>query len=310
MIEVQALTQKLKNMLSSSSASLSTKFMQEISQTFPRAPVTSSARANWDHILLVHHHQPAFSVPEHCLPYHQICIKLGKPYLFKQVVDGRAETLQAVPGQIGLYLANLSQSYCWDSEAEFLQLYLAPELFRQISEETWGNDRIEFIPQPSALSDPLIVQIGLALKTALETEGLDSRLYADSMTHALAMHLLSRYSTRKPAVLPDRGSLLQQPLKQIIEYIQENLDQNVSLAELAEIAKLSPYHFARLFKQSTGLPPHQYQIKCRVDRAKDLLKTNLAIADIAQIVGFSSQGHLNYHFKRLVGITPKAFLRR
>ncbi|WP_226889764.1 helix-turn-helix domain-containing protein [Nostoc sp. MG11] len=294
----------------SSSASLSTKFMQEISATFPRAPITSSAGANWDHILLVHHHQPAFSVPEHCLPYHQICIKLGKPYLFRQVVDGRAETLQVVPGESGLYLANLNQSFCWDREAEFLQLYLAPELFRQISEETWGNDSIELIPQPSALSDPLIVQIGLALKTTLETENLDSRLYADSMTHALAMHLLFQYSTRKSAVLPSRGSLPQQPLKQTIDYIQENLNQNVSLAELAEIAKLSPYHFARLFKQSTGLPPHQYQIKCRVDRAKDLLKTNLEIADIAQIVGFSSQGHLNYHFKRLVGITPKVFSRR
>ncbi len=277
---------------------------------FPLAPVTSSARANWDRILLVHHHQPTFSVPEHCLPYHQICIKLGKPYLLKQVIDGRAETLRAVPGQIGLYPANLSQSFGWDREAEFLQLYLAPELLRQISEETWGNDRIELIPQPSALNDPLIVQIALALKTALETEDLDSRLYADSMTQALAMHLLSRYSTRKPAVLPNRGSLLQQPLKQVIDYIQENLNQNVSLIELAEIVKLSPYHFARLFKQSTGLPPHQYQIKCRVDRAKDLLKTNLAIADIAQIVGFSSQGHLNYHFKRLVGTTPKAFLRQ
>jgi AraC family transcriptional regulator len=296
-------------MLSSSSASISTKFMQEISQTFPRAPVTSSARANWDRIFLVHHHQPAFSVSEHCLPYHQICIKLGKPYLLNQVIDGRAENIQAVPGQIGLYPANLSHSFGWDREAEFLQLYLDPELFRQISEETWGNDRIEFIPQPSALSDPLIVQFGLALKTALETDYLNSRLYADSMTHALATHLLFQYSTRKPAVL-SQGSLSQQPLKQIIDYIQENLDQNVSLAELAEIVNLSPYHFARLFKQSTGLPPHQYQIKCRVDRAKDLLKTNLAIADIAQIVGFSSQGHLNYHFKRLVGITPKAFLRR
>lgn len=203
-----------------------------------------------------------------------------------------------------------SQSFCWDREAEFLQLYLAPELFKQINED-WGNERIELIPQPSTLLDPLIVQIGLALKTTLETEGSDSRLYADSMTQALAIHLLSRYSTRNPAVLPLRGRLPQQQLQQSIDYIQENLDQNISLAELAEIVQLSPYHFARLFKQSTGLPPHQYRIKCRIDRAKELLNsTNLAIANIAQIVGFSSQGHLNYHFKRLVGTTPKAFSRR
>ncbi|MBD2102405.1 helix-turn-helix domain-containing protein [Leptolyngbya sp. FACHB-261] len=292
-----------------SSASNSAESIQNTSLVLPREPTISSAKANWNNILLVHHLQPATSVAEHCLPYHQVCIKLGKPYRLEQVIDGYAETVEAIPGGIGLYLANLSQSFSWDGEAEFLQLYIAPELLRQTSEEIWDAS-VDLIPQPALFIDPLILQIGLALKTILETEDPASHLYADSMIHTLVTHLLFRYSAQKSAASTYLGSLSQQQLNHVIDYIHGNLERKISLVELAGIVKLSPYHFARLFKQSTGLPPHQYQIKCRIDRAKDLLKTNLALADIAQIVGFSSQGHLNYHFKRLVGITPKAFLRR
>jgi AraC family transcriptional regulator len=80
------------------------------------------------------------------------------------------------------------------------------------------------------------------------------------------------------------------------------------LAELAAIVRLSQYHFAHLFKQSTGISPHQYLIRWRIERAKQLLAMgNLSIAAIAQTVGFASQGHFTYHFKRLVGVTPRVF---
>jgi AraC family transcriptional regulator len=100
-------------------------------------------------------------------------------------------------------------------------------------------------------------------------------------------------------------------LQQIIDFINVNLERNICLTELAEIVRLSPYHFARLFKKSTNISPHQYLIRCRIERAKQLMMMgNLSIAEIAQMVGFASQGHFTFHFKRLVGVTPKVFLQQ
>lgn len=291
--------------LSNISAWGSSQFIQSNAITFPRPPIISSAEANWKDVFLVHHCQPACHVPQHCPPYHQLCIKLGKPYHLEQVIDGHPETLQAIPGRLGLYLANSSQSCSWDEEAEFLQLYFAPETLIHISEAIWGRDRSELLPQLSIFTDPLILQMGLALKTALETDKQASYLYADSLTHALFTHLLARYSTQEAHIPAIKGNLSPQQLKKVTDYIHQNFDQKLSLAEIAAKVNLSPYYFARLFKQSTGLPPHQYQLQCRIDRAQELLSSGkFAIAEIAQMVGFSSQGHLNYHFKRLVGVTP------
>jgi AraC family transcriptional regulator len=95
----------------------------------------------------------------------------------------------------------------------------------------------------------------------------------------------------------------------VIEYIMENLEGNPTLAQMAAVANLSPYHFARQFKASTGLAPHQYLISRRIERAQHLLRARdeLGLAEVALRVGFSDQSKFSFHFKRLVGLTPRQF---
>jgi AraC family transcriptional regulator len=277
----------------------------------PHLPIVSSRGQAWNKIQLAHYRQPAFCIREHTPAYHGICINAGKAVNLKQQVDGKIEVVDSVPGEVGIYPAFLSQSFAWDNEAEFLLIYLEPILLKQLGEELYGCDRVELIPQLNSLFDPLIQQIALALKTTLETDGIGSRLYAESMANALSIHLLLRYSSRDCKIQPYKGKLSQQQLKLIIDYIDSHLNEDLSLLELASIVQLSEYHFARLFKQTTGLAPHQYHIQCRIERTKQLLlHGDKTIVEIAQTVGFASQGHLNYHFKRLVGVTPKQFLQQ
>jgi AraC family transcriptional regulator len=96
----------------------------------------------------------------------------------------------------------------------------------------------------------------------------------------------------------------------VTDYVHDYLDQDLGLAEIAGVAHLSPCHFARLFKRSTGLPPHQYVIARRVERAQALLRAGgLTAGEVAVAVGFSDQAQLTRHFKRLVGVTPARFRR-
>jgi AraC family transcriptional regulator len=109
------------------------------------------------------------------------------------------------------------------------------------------------------------------------------------MAHALVVHLLFRYSTNSRQIKPITGGFTQHQWKQVIEFIDANLHRNISLSELASIVQLSPYHFAHLFKKSTNTSPHQYLIRCRIERAKQLIVMgNLSLAAIAQTVGFAS----------------------
>jgi AraC family transcriptional regulator len=272
----------------------------------PCLPLLSSYDANWENIQLAYFRQPAYSIPEHKSEQHVICINAGRSIWLEQKVDGRFEADRSLPGDMSIYPAHLWLTASWLEDAEFLQLFLEPSFLERVGYEVYGSDRVELIPQ--SFLDPLIENMALALKTTLETNSFTSRLYADSMAQALAVHLLDRYSSQERSLHSYQKGLSKQHLQLTIDYIQEHLDRDLSLAELASVVQLSCYHFARLFKRSTGYSPHQYHVRCRIDRAKKLLnKDELSIADIAQIVGFANQGHLNYHFKRLVGLTPRKF---
>ena len=94
----------------------------------------------------------------------------------------------------------------------------------------------------------------------------------------------------------------------VIEYIESNLDHNITLSELAGLVQLTPRYFCAVFKQAMGRPPHQFQIERRVERAKSLLgQPPVSLTDVALMVGFSSQSHLNEYFRRIVGVTPARY---
>lgn len=198
-----------------------------------------------------------------------------------------------------------------------MHLYLEPALMAQLMVEIANLDSLELIPQ-FKLNDPFIYQIGITLKAKLEFNGLsndaecpplkDDRLYTESMATAISAHLIHYYSTQKLKVRSYFNGLSPARLQKAIEYIREHLAQNPSITEIAQMVGMSPFYFSRLFKQSTGLTPHQYLLKCRIEQAKQLLRaTNLSIATVATQVGFVDQSHLARHFKRQVGISPSQF---
>jgi AraC family transcriptional regulator len=97
-------------------------------------------------------------------------------------------------------------------------------------------------------------------------------------------------------------------LRRVTQYIQENLRRELRLAELSALVHMSPYHFARLFKRSTGVPPHKFLVRCRIDEARALLAARTApIAEISRSVGFRTPSHFTTTFRRITGTTPSAY---
>ena len=129
-----------------------------------------------------------------------------------------------------------------------------------------------------------------------------------SLANVLAVHLLRHVSAPRRPERGRDGVLPRGRLRAVVEYIEEHLDGGPSLAQLAAVVGLNPYHFARQFKRATGLPPHQYVIMRRVERAKQLLQGgDCSLAEVAARAGFSGQSVFCHHFKRLLGVTPRQF---
>jgi len=283
---------------------------EALTKVLPKLPALTSKEAGWNGIYLAYDYQLPGETPEFAAQQHGISIfnEVPTPIGAERKLDGRLRREQVVQGDVVVVPANTGHRVQWDTAGGVIMLGLETAVFTHAIYEMVDPERVELAPH-FAKPDPLICQLGLTLKAELESGGLGSPLYAEAIANLLVIHLLQHYSAQKPTIKDYKGGLPKYKLQQVIDYINAHLDQPLGLAELAEVVQMSPGYFSRLFKQSTGLAPHQYLIQCRVKYAKQLLcKGELAIAEVAYRVGFANQGHLNYHFKRLVGITPKAML--
>lgn len=188
--------------------------------------------------------------------------------------------------------------------------FVYPLLFVHTAYESPQGERVELVPH-LATRDPLLHHIILLLQVASAAGGM-SRLATELLANALAVHLLERYAVfgqpEPGREAPD--GLPPSKLRRTIAHIQAHLEHELSLATLAAVAQMSPAHFARLFKQATGQTPHQYVMRCRIERAQQLLvETDMSLSDIGHQVGCADQSHFTALFRRCVATTPTAYRR-
>jgi AraC family transcriptional regulator len=226
----------------------------------------------------------------------------AEPVWAERSIDGRFQVERVQAGDILVLPAGVGQRSRWNAPGEFMNLVFEPAALGRSLDEAADDTTFDLIPH-FATQDLLVLQLGLCLRRVLQGGG--ERFGIETLTTTLAVHLLQTYAIRKPQLKTYGGGLARPQLERVVDYIHSYLDADLSLETLSTLAGMSAHYFAQLFKQSTGVSPHQYVIRCRVEQAKTLLaQPDLPIADIACRVGFAHQSHLNRHFRRLVGTTP------
>ena len=289
--------------------SASERSIEEPSFDVPPEHIIQSSRGkDWKGVDIaeVVHPLDDFDVP--AIDRHVLVVNLASPSGLHERVIGRQGHL----GTGGLVILPAGVAHTWHLEREgeirHLHLYLPPALIHRVAAEADINaDKAELIDTLGA-RDPHLETIALSFLSELRSDGPGGKLYAESLANLLAIHLLRHHSSVKPPSVPQDVGLPRTTLRRVITYIEDHLAEELSLSDMAAVASLSSYHFARLFKHSLGLPPHQYVIHRRVERAKLLLSTtNWPLTPIAHAVGFASESHLALHFKRLTGLTPKHY---
>ncbi len=212
----------------------------------------------------------------------------------------RKEAAQGYPGAVCV----LPEGHCSDWEIlsafQFVHLYLPDAELRAAFARIHNRDaRLLDIEEITFAKE---TQLGRPLMIAAQAAMENAPLLADQALSELVNALQA-----KPLTL--KGGLSPYVLRQIDEWIDTELAEQIRLADLATLAHLSEFHFHRMFQASRGVSPHQWVTMLRIERAKALLREN-SIADVASACGFSNQSHLSRLFKRHTGLTPAAYRQK
>ncbi|VVT24865.1 AraC family transcriptional regulator [Rhizobium sp. EC-SD404] len=249
--------------------------------------------------------QPAGAFPDPPLPEFQLQLVAKGSAQSRVEFGGTAFSSQLSPGGIYLSPPDTDCNYEVEGLHRIIALAInknAMDRFREQADFELPRDFGRLHEQK--FHDPIIEALMLRMLEQAMVDHPTSDLFLDQSTNTILVGLLCRSGTMQPDT-EDARPLSDGDIAKVSRIIDERLEDNLSIADLARVTSLSDWHFARAFKQATGLSPHQYVLRRRIARAIDLLRNSqIALAEVALSAGFSSQSHMTDVFRQKVGTTP------
>jgi AraC family transcriptional regulator len=285
--------------------------LAELRKIIPFEPAAVSDRLGWSGLAAaLYRAAPAAELSPPALTHHRLVLFARPPEELDLRYEGVKRHVPPPAGAISLVPAGSPAWWRWSGRFDWLHVFLDPGLVKKVAAEAFGLDPARLtVPPLDALDLP---PLGAAMGTVgaeLAAGAAGGPLAAESLANVLAVQLLREVlAPRRPGHGPD-GALPRGRLRAVVEYVEEHLGAGPTLGQMAAVAGLSAYHFARQFRAATGLPPYHYVLARRVERARQLLQGggDLSLVEVAARAGFADQSQLTRHFKRLVGVTPGQF---
>jgi len=213
-------------------------------------------------------------------------------------------TMELIPARADLYAR-------WKVSKENILVALAPEKLSSLAGFEFGNEDFELQPKVAGHVDHRALALANLIRDEFITSGSHNPLYLESLLTVFSTHVLRNYSTLQDQTnATRRGGLTPKALRDVQEYIRANIAEQMSLERLALVVGLSPSHFLRAFRQSTGKAPHQYIIALRLETAEQLaVLTDKPFGEIASLTGFANHSHMTATMVRMKATTPSELRR-
>ncbi|HET8725651.1 MAG TPA: AraC family transcriptional regulator [Anaeromyxobacteraceae bacterium] len=253
---------------------------------------------------------PAYERSNGHFPAHVLTVNRGPAVPFEASWDGRIAAGSSESRQVNVWPAGMAHSVRWLRPGDWWVVQLDPGLLERVAASI-GLPRAPEVRPAVAVADPVASHLVAALALEVAERDACGGLVRESLGLALAGHLLHAHSAW-PAAHRSRpeaiGGTGRSRMDEVVRYIEERLDDDLSLHDLAAFAAMEPFPFLRAFRRFTGASPHRYVIRARVERAKVLLRDGaLSISDVALRTGFATPSHFSSTFRRIAGCTPRAW---
>lgn len=270
-------------------------------------PTKSSVPAQWGGVDLENYTVPSVFIPRHEHPEAFLHFVLKGAVKYEVNTRGRILRFTSCPGTLFLLPRGTVDEVNWTGPTQRVAVAIHTSLLINALDETAHQTEVE-LTEHWDLIDRHISALLLELTADLDDNSPAGTIYGESLANALAVYLVERYAVRRIVPVIYKGGLTGNRLKRVLDYIAANLDENISLAQLAAIAGMSPHYFSELFKLSTGRAPHNYVLLQRIERAKQQLRDpKRSIIDAGLDAGFQNPSHFARMFRKLEGTTPSKY---
>ena len=241
---------------------------------------------------------------------HHILLNLREePHRVENWRDGKHIQFTFEKDQIVVTPAGIRSGWKWYAKSKVIVITLVPDKFERFAQSEAGilltSSQLKDLP---LFTDPDLCNAGVMLRDALTSDSVGADLLFESLARVFLIKLIQRYGDLPEDEVELSSSFTSKHYQKVLEYVQEQYQQNITVEKLADAAAMSVAHFSRLFKKATGQSPMAFVMAYRVEQAKKkLTQPDTPIIDIAMACGFADQSHFNRVFKKHQGTTPRAY---
>lgn len=284
---------------------------EELPIWVPGDLTVDSASQRWKDVRIRGYHYNSLDVPIPPMRDYMIVVYRAGLTPMNRKSSGPWRQEEVGPGSVSLLTHSTDSHWRWTVPIEVQHLYISPCRLAEIASDIYERE-IKWVELRDVLraDDDVLIGAMSELIQELRYGGLGGSLFVEAITNQICVHLLRNYAGELRQAPQAKSGLSSTQARRVREFMEKNLDRNLSLADIAQVANISVFHLIRQFNETFGCPPYVYLMHRRLERAREMIASgDRALKCVAVSCGFSDQSHMTRLFRREFKMTPGEYRR-